>query len=146
MRSLERFAVHARRLAMIDGRTCTRARRGYGGSLHVDFGALGPPGVRGYQQAELVLVCECPWRLDDDTQVIVGFHDAQEFVWTRIQTLIGRRFGPSDVLTPSYTVRMSIEGDLVLWFFPVDAKDYLPAHHSLHVPWYVTGYAVPDEE
>jgi hypothetical protein len=140
----DKFSAQVRRLELIKDQVCIRARRGYGGSLHLDFGTLGPPGVRGHQHASWILVCDCPWRLDSPDQVIVGFHDPQELVWTRIQVVVGKRFGPAVVLRPSYMFTCNIGADLVLHVFPDDAKLYTVAGDFPNTPWYVTGRLVPD--
>jgi hypothetical protein len=142
--TLKAFQAQARHLSALPDAVCFRAATGaHAWVLLLDFGALGPPDERGSRQPDFGPVVECPWRLEDGLRVIVGSGDQDEVIAPRIQACVGRRVIGTEVLTPSYTARVRFEGDLTLWIFPDDSKDYAESSEHPSCPWYLAGLAVP---
>ena len=143
--TLRAFATQERRLPILVGEVCSRAGVGGAGALLLDFGALLPPDEHGRQAAETGLVAECPWRLETISAVIVGYLDDDDTIEQRVQACTGRQVIDVGVFHPSYTVAVSFEGDLSLWIFPCDSKDYVDQSPYPSSPWYVLGTGTADD-
>jgi hypothetical protein len=131
-------------------------------TLLLDFGVFGPPDESGYRQAERSLIVECDWRLETATQVLAGsgsrhvaFDPAAGDCEVHVEDdaelgpsvlrLVGRRVAAAEVFPPSYMARVEFDGDLTVWIFPDDPKDYTEESDDPSVPWFVTGSVLPSD-
>ncbi len=135
------YATQARILRSVRGETCVRAETGaYAWSLLLDFGTLQAPDADGYRAPAYGLVVECPWRLEDRTQVVAGSNDDAETVDARLQLCVGRRLTRVVVYQPSFMVHIYLEDGLSLWVFPDNPRDYAASTEPPYSAWYVAGH------
>jgi hypothetical protein len=142
LRAFEASANQARRLK---GERCIRASLGYADALLLDFGALRLAHPSGVELPAIGLVAECPWRLDSQTNVIVGYGDPAEIGAARLQECIGKSVTGVTIYKPSYMLRLKLEGDLVIWVFPDDSRRFSNDTDFNRSSWYIAGYTVDSE-
>lgn len=142
--TLRAFIRQAEDLRLLDDQVCVRASEGgFSGALLLDYGTLHPPDQDGYHQPDKGLVIECPWRLENSTDVIVGSGDQSDIVESRVQTCVGRRVRQIEVHPPSYMACIRFDGDLALWIFPDDSSDYTTQSEYPRNPYFVAGRTTP---
>ena len=142
--TLKAFIAQARKLSLLNGEMCVRASPGaYDWALLLTFGMLYPPDATGYREWGKGIVVECPWRLETQTEVIVGSGNTDGTIREKIQACVGRRAIETEVHLPSYTACICFDEGLTLWIFPDDSRDYALQSDHPSSPWYLVGRAIP---
>lgn len=137
------FATQAKRARSLRGHECSRAQSGYARALMLDFGSLSEPDAAGYRKAQRTFVAECPWRLENPREVIVGSGDEEGTIDTRLRACVGGVVSRVEIYTPSYTIRLRL-GDLLIWIFPDDARHFVETSEYPRSPWYLSGSEISE--
>lgn len=142
--TVKAFIKSTRDVLALKGQQCVRASAGYARTLLLDCGMLRPPDSIGYEEPEIGLVAECPWRLDSRTSVIVGSGDPEDVIDSRLQICLGKTVDAVEVFPPSYTLRVALSDGLTVWVFPDDSRDFVACSEYPRSSWYVAGFAVSE--
>lgn len=140
------FEAQADLIARLHGQKCSQVSIGEDDELIIDFGELVQMGPGDFD-GESWLIVECPWRLDDDSEVLCGWEDTDEEISDLIHELIGAILVSTSVRRPGYDLTATFEGEVNLYLkvFPDCVAYFQNDAHTLAIPWYTGGKAIEDE-
>lgn len=141
-KALELQASHAERLS---GLTCSQTSLGVADALIIDFGDL-QPSPDGQLAGAIILVIECPWRIDGSDRPVVGWDDDEEDVATLSTSLIGGMVEDVDLRRPGFDLTLQLSNGHRLRIFPDCRAYYSDELSGGALPWQLAGRGLDDLE
>jgi hypothetical protein len=140
------FEAQTALVQKLHGQKCSQISIGEDDELIIDFGELVEVGPGDFD-GESWLIVECPWRLEDDNEILCGWENSDEEISDLIHELIGATLTSTSVERPGYDLTATFEGESVfsLKVFPDCVAYYQDDAHTLAIPWYAGGKAIDGE-
>jgi hypothetical protein len=135
------FDAQASLVERLHGQRCAQISIGEDDELILDFGELIQTGPGDFD-GENWLIVECPWRLDDDDDVLCGWEDTDETIGATAHVLIGATLESSSVRRPGFDLTLNFDSKHRIRIFPDCVAYFTDDTTSLTIPWYVGGKAV----
>jgi hypothetical protein len=135
------FDAQASLVERLHGQRCAQISIGEDDELILDFGELIQTGPGDFD-GENWLIVECPWRLDDDDDVLCGWEDSDETIGATAHVLIGATLESSSVRRPGFDLTLNFDSKHRIRIFPDCVAYFTDDTTSLTIPWYVGGKAV----
>lgn len=135
--------IQAGLTTLLNRRTCTQVSLGGDDALILDFDEL-QPNLEGQLAGAIVLVIECPWRIDTPDLPAVGWEDDEEDVAQLSTALIGGAVEETDVRRPGFDLTLNFSNEYRLRIFPDCRAYYSDEMAGGALPWQIVGRDVPE--
>jgi hypothetical protein len=142
MATREALERQAELTSFLAGAVCSQVSIGADEALIIDFGELRET-LDGQLAGSLVLVIECPWRIDAPEVPVVGWEDDEEDVAHLATVLIGATVEGLDVRRPGFDLSIDFSNQHRLRVFPDCRAYYHDELAGAALPWQLAGPAIP---
>ena len=134
--------AQARLANFLEGLRCSQVSAGAEETLILDFGELSTSHT-GDLVGVVVLLIECPWRIDSKESGLIGWEDDEDDILVAATALIGALVETVEVRRPGFDLILRFSNEHSLRVFP-DCRAYFDDDLAGDVvPWQIGGEAIP---
>lgn len=138
----EALEAQARLAEFLQGMRCSQVSAGAEETLILDFGEL-REAVTGDLTGSIILLIECPWRIDSEGVGLIGWEDEEDDILVAATALIDATVDSVEVRRPGFDLILRFSNEHSLRVFP-DCRAYYDDELAGNVvPWQIGGEAIP---
>jgi hypothetical protein len=138
----EALEAQARLAEFLPGMRCSQVSAGAAETLILDFGDLREV-VTGDLTGSIILLIECPWRIDSPDGGLIGWEDEEDDILVAATAVIDATVESVEVRRPGFDLILRFSNEHSLRIFPDCRAYYDDALAGGVVPWQIGGEAIP---